>query len=353
MTSRRLLLIAPGRGSYTADELGFLHRRLELAGPDSDAARMVEAAEAARAAWGRMSLMELDAAPRFSPAKHLPGPNAGPMIYLCSMLDGSLVPESAGRVVGVIGNSMGWYTALALAGSLKADDAHRLVDTMASAPPRGGQLIIPWVDADWRPDPDERARILHAVSDLRDQGARVWVSIRLGGYLVLAGDEAGLTALEERLPKRKIGRHAYPFRLAFHAAFHTPLVREASERGLEALSDLDWRRPDTPLVDGRGRLYSPYSTSVDLLEDYTLVDQVLSTFDFTLSLRMALRELQPDLLVLLGPGATLGGAIAQGLIQENWRGIRSKADFQSVQESDEPVLLSMGRADQFDRLSRL
>ncbi|HGY91507.1 MAG TPA: ACP S-malonyltransferase [Planctomycetes bacterium] len=353
MTSRRLLLIAPGRGSYAADELGFLARRLEMAEPGSTAARWIESVEEDRRAWGRVSLVDLDAAPRFSPAKHLPGPNAGPMIFLCSAVDQSLIPDSAGKTVGVIGNSMGWYTALALGGALDFRDAHRLVDTMASAPPVGGQLIVPWVNGEWCPDADEEARILGTVSELQRRGARVWVSIRLGGYFVLAGDESGLTALEERLPKRKVGRHTYPFRLAFHAAFHTPLVKEASERGLEALSDLAWRRPRIPLVDGQGRLYSPFSTSVDLLEDYTLVDQVLSTFDFTLALRMALRELQPDLLVLLGPGATLGGAIAQVLIQEHWRGIRSKSDFQAIQGSEEPVLLSMGRADQFDRLMGL
>ncbi len=353
MSARRLLLIAPGRGSYGADELGYLGRRLAIAGQLSAASRMIEAVEADRQAWGRVSLTELDAAARFSPAKHLPGPNAGPMIFLCSAIDQSLIPRSAGETVGVIGNSMGWYTALAVGGALEFRDAHRLVDTMASAPPVGGQLILPWVDAKWRPDPEEKEHILQIVSELQDRGARVWVSIRLGGYFVLAGDESGLTALEERLPKRKVGRHTYPFRLAFHAAFHTPLVQEASERGLDALSELDWRRPDLPLVDGQGRLYSPFSTRVDVLEDYTLVDQVLTTFDFTLSLRMALRELQPDLLVLLGPGATLGGAIAQVLIQEHWRGIRSKSDFQSIQGSEEPVLLSMGRADQFDRLMSL
>ncbi len=49
---------------------------------------------------------------------------------------------------------------------------------------------------------------------------------------------------------------------------------------------------------------------------------------------------------LLGPGDTLGGAIAQALIAIGWRGLRSKQDFQEVQASDSPFLLAMGREDQ-------
>ena len=52
-----------------------------------------------------------------------------------------------------------------------------------------------------------------------------------------------------------------------------------------------------------------------------------------------------DRIILLGPGDTLGGAIAQALIAIQWRGLRSKSDFQEMQAA-EPFLISMGREDQ-------
>jgi [acyl-carrier-protein] S-malonyltransferase len=57
------------------------------------------------------------------------------------------------------------------------------------------------------------------------------------------------------------------------------------------------------------------------------------------------REYAPDRIILLGPGDSLGGAIAQALIQIEWLGLRSKQDFQEMQAS-EPFLLSMGREEQ-------
>ena len=58
-----------------------------------------------------------------------------------------------------------------------------------------------------------------------------------------------------------------------------------------------------------------------------------------------MKEYAPDRIILLGPGDTLGGAIAQALIAIDWRGLGSKADFQAMQAAD-PFLLAMGREDQ-------
>ena len=47
--------------------------------------------------------------------------------------------------------------------------------------------------------------------------------------------------------------------------------------------------------------------------------------------------------LLLGPGESIGGAIGTAIVREGYRGIRNKADFERVQATDEPVLLSLGR----------
>jgi [acyl-carrier-protein] S-malonyltransferase len=60
---------------------------------------------------------------------------------------------------------------------------------------------------------------------------------------------------------------------------------------------------------------------------------------------VSVREFAPDVLIVLGPGDTLGGAVAQSLIAAGWRGLDGKAAFQAVQAADPPVL-AMGRDDQ-------
>ena len=61
------------------------------------------------------------------------------------------------------------------------------------------------------------------------------------------------------------------------------------------------------------------------------------------ALLVALREYAPDELVLPGPGNTLGGTCGQILVMEGTRGIRSRHDFERVQESEQPVVWSMRR----------
>ncbi len=62
-------------------------------------------------------------------------------------------------------------------------------------------------------------------------------------------------------------------------------------------------------------------------------------------MQVAVKEYAPDVIILPGPGDTLGGAIAQALIGIEWQGIAGKADFMARQAAD-PLLLSMGRPEQ-------
>ena len=64
----------------------------------------------------------------------------------------------------------------------------------------------------------------------------------------------------------------------------------------------------------------------------------------TLSLRyleVAIEAWDPELLVLLGPGAALGGAIGQVLARMGWRGIDCKAAFTRAQRSARPALITL------------
>jgi hypothetical protein len=72
---------------------------------------------------------------------------------------------------------------------------------------------------------------------------------------------------------------------------------------------------------------------------------VVEPYDFTRAVQVAAREFAPDLFIITGPGTTLGGAVAQSLVQINWCGLSGKAEFKARQ-ADNPVVISMGDAEQ-------
>lgn len=330
----RVMLVCPGRGSYGRETLGSLR-----------ATPRVRAADAFRAALGRPTPTEMDGASTTSSRLHVAGENASILTMTCSLADADALRDVS--VCCVVGNSMGWYTALAVAGALPLHDAFSLVETMGQYQAGnviGGQVLYPLVDADWRPLPSpELERALREVPDLH------W-SIRLGGQAVIGGTQEALAALQRRLPPRKVGERDAPMQLPLHSAFHTPLMRDTSDRARRDLAGLGWRAPDVPLVDGHGNLHRPRSADPARLREYTLGTQVTEPYDFGLGIRTALREYAPDAIVLLGPGGNLGGATAHALLAEGWRGLRSKADFVAMQ-AERPFILSMARPEQRARVT--
>ena len=349
---RRALLVCPGRGSYTADDLRSLDKWRAVPGRSALVDEIVGAADDYRRSVGSPTISELDQAERFSAARHAVGENAGPLIFTASAVDAFLLPRELYRPVAVVGNSMGWYTALFVGGALEFTESLRVVDTMSKTQRDGivgGQIIYPVVDDEWRPDAALRDAALAAIGKVAAEGETAALSIDLGGFLVLAGSERGIQRLKETLGPRKFGKRDYPFQLINHAAFHTSLMQEHSDVGRRDLADLRWLAPTISMVDGTGRIWRPATTDAEAMRSYTFVTQCLETYDFTLSLRVALREFAPDVIVLLGPGDSLGGAIGQTLVREGWRGIGSKTEFLARQASDDPILLSLGRKDDFRR----
>ncbi len=329
---RRVAIVCPGRGSYTEKSLGSL--------PADHG--WVRSAESLRREYDLDPLLELDQASKFEPARHLRPANAAALIYTVTMCDAALA-LSENKTVCVLGNSMGWYTALAVASALSFEEGFRLVQDMALLQEEGeagGQVIYPRVDEDWKADPDAEGEIEAA---LESAPGETYPSIDLGGYVVLAGTQKGVSHLLKTLPKVQLGKTTYPFRLAQHGPYHTPLAKSVGERAKLRLAKLRFRKPRLPLIDGRGRIFSPWSADLAAMRQYTFGDQVATPYDFTASVRVALREFAPERLVLPGPGNSLGGVCAQILIAEGWRGVHSRRDFEGAQEGDRPLIESMRR----------
>ncbi|MCE8001229.1 ACP S-malonyltransferase [Billgrantia ethanolica] len=334
----RLLLVCPGRGTYNAAEWGTLNR---LAGGSEWLARF----DVRRREAGMPTLTALDGETPFRQSLHGRGEHAAPLIYACAWADLLAIDRERYEVVAVTGNSMGWYIALAAAGALGPDEALHLIGSMGLRMQEtlvGGQVIYPWVDEGWRPDWSLRQELLGLIERIHGRGgAELHLSIDLGGMLVFGGNEAGLARLTESLPPRE----RFPLRLHQHAAFHTPLQEGVKREARRALANLPLRSPEVPMIDGRGHIWTPWSTDPQALWNYTLGEQLVAPYDFTAAIRVGVREFAPDRIVIPGPGATLGGATAQALIQLGWQGWSDKSDFQRGQ-AEEPKLLCMGLAEQ-------
>jgi len=338
MGKERIVVICPGRGTYSRETSGYL----KIHG--TTAQSQITWMDEHRKNEGLLTLSELDSQP-FKTKVHMRGENASPLIYACSLSDFLSIDRSKYEIVAITGNSMGWYIALALGGALSNENAFSLINTMGSMMSEGiigGQIIHPIVGENWQVDEVKTKAVLNEV-----EKAGAYVSIRLGGYVVIGGEQKSLNTLLKKLTTDD----KYPFQIPFHAAFHTPLLESVSKKAFGLLSELLFQKPAIPLVDGRGHIWSPFSTETQELYQYTLGIQVTRTYDFTTSVTVAMKEFCPDKLVLLGPGNTLGGSIGQIMIQNNWLNVDSKKAFTNRQNK-EPYLISMGMEDQREIVSK-
>ena len=332
MAKERIVVICHGRGTYTRDTSGYLAKY------GAPAKNQIAFMDEQRKISGDFTLTELDLMP-FRAKIHMAGEHASPFIYACSLADFFSIDQKNYEIVAITGNSMGWYIALALSGALTHENAYSLINTMGSMMKDdiiGGQIIYSVVDENWHVDEAEKEEVL---IEIKNVGAHV--SIFLGGYLVIGGEQSVLEKLLKTLP----AKDNYPFQLPFHAAFHTPLLATISRKAFGLLPQSIFQKPSVSLIDGQGKIWSPFSTETEELYNYTLGHQVTNAYDFSNSITVAMKEFCPDKLVLLGPGNSLGGAIGQIMIQNNWLDIHSKKTFSSRQKEN-PYLISMGMEEQ-------
>ncbi len=332
----RAAVAFPGRGSYGPGSLGSLPADHPW----------VARADELRAEAGLPALSAIDGAERFTPALHLRASNAWPLTFLVSLLDAERIADDH-EVVVVVASSIGWYTALAASGALEFDDAFRLVQQMAIAAEEplddaatAAELVYPLIDDAWERDETRAGLIDAALADAGDGAAR---SLELGSFSVIAGTADAVERVRASLPPVTVGGRSYPLRLASADAWHTPLRTTAAAGAATRLGGLGWERPKVTLVDGRGVRFTPLSTDPARLAEQSLVGHAEAPYDFARAFRVALREYAPDVVLLPGPGATLGTACAQLIVAEGYRGIRSRTELEAVQGGPSPLLLSMRR----------
>lgn len=337
MKKKTAIVVCPGRGTYNKTELGYLKKNHS----DESSIKFIKKIDEYRKERARKSILELDYSEKFVSKEFLLGENSASLIYACAYLDFLKINKEKFDIVGITGNSMGWYLALACANALNEENATHLIETMGAQMRSGligGQLIYPEVDSNWKEDIKLKSLIDNKIIELTNKGHKIFNSIRFGGYRILGGEDKALKILMDELPKVD---DKYPFILQGNAAFHTPLLTSTSQKAKEELNPSLFSKPKIPLIDGKGNIWEKYSTDTYKLWDYTLGDQVDSTYDFSKALEVSLKEFNPDYFIILGPGMTLGGATAQALINTQLTALKDKNSFKKIQETN-PILLSMG-----------
>ena len=142
MSKERLVIICPGRGSYTRETSNY------LVNSNEEFNSFIQWIDEQRKISGRISIRELDSKP-FKMKTHMPGENASPLIYTSTLNDFLSIDKDSYEIVAITGNSMGWYTALALGGAISLHDGYHLIQFMGSIMENGtigGQIIYPIID---------------------------------------------------------------------------------------------------------------------------------------------------------------------------------------------------------------
>lgn len=210
------------------------------------------------------------------------------------------VIKSMGEPVpcAVAGHSLGEYTALVAAGSLLFEDAVRLVrkrgEYMQDAVPvgEGGMAAVMGISTEL---------VVKTCLKASAFGVIEAVNLNCPGQVVIAGDTAGLKAVEPLL-KEAGARRVMPIPVS--APFHSSLMRPAGKRLAEDLDRVTIADPRIPVVA---------NVSADLVctgpeVKESLIRQVYSPVRWEESI-LKLISLGVDTFVEVGPGRVLSGLI--------------------------------------------
>lgn len=332
--------VCPGRGTYNKNELGYLQKY------HPDKIELFKYIDKNRSFHSGKTLLELDSSKSFSSTDFYAGANAAPLIFSCTYADFKSIDLNQFEIVAVTGNSMGWYSALAVTEALSLEHSAKLISSMGAQLGEGvtgAQLIYPLVDETWNFDLNKKIILEEKINSILEKFPNsLFDSIYFGGYKIIGGSDEAINLLIKSLPKVD---DIYPLKLPGHSAFHTPLLNPLSHKAKKTFEYNLFNRPNCPLIDGMGKIWNPYSTSTYDLWDYTLGDQVSRPYNYSLALEVLIKEFAPEYIFLAGPGVSMGGATAQVIIEKNLKNFINKTEFKNTQ-SVSPYLINLGDENQ-------
>jgi len=196
------------------------------------------------------------------------------------------------------GLSLGEYTALWFAGSLKFEDGLRLVrlrgEAMQDASESNPSSMLSLTGAD-----EAQA---HAVAKAGSEAGICSVAnINAPGQIILSGELAALDHVEACAKEHGIRRTR---RLVVAGGFHSECMRPAADRLAAALSDVELQAPNIPFLSN---VTGAETTDVEAIRSQ-LADQVCSSVLWEKSMRDALGRGITEFLEP-GPGKVLAGIL--------------------------------------------
>ena len=222
--------------------------------------------------------------------------NCQPALYVHGLACLSVLREIVGEfpVTAAAGLSLGEWTAHAAAGTFSFADGLRLVEQrgrfMETACEASSGAMAAMVGGE-----EAAVRALAAEVDVDI------ANLNAPGQIVLSGERAKMEAAVARAREHGIRRATL---LNVAGAYHSRLMESAQLAVGEALTAIDLRMPDLPVISNvTGRAVA----SVDEIRR-TLRDQVTSTVRWTDCLERML-ALGCDLFLELGPGGVLAGLL--------------------------------------------
>lgn len=196
------------------------------------------------------------------------------------------------------GHSLGEYTALVAAGALTLADGARLVrlrgQLMQDAAPAGTGAMAAVLGA-------EDALVQEVCAAASGEEVVVPANFNSPGQIVIGGHAAAVDRALALLAERGVRKAV---KLAVSVPSHTPLMREAANRLSDAMSTLDWRAPQLPVVQN---VDAQVRDSIESIRD-ALVRQLYLPVRWTECVQ-ALAAEGSTRIAECGPGKVLAGLV--------------------------------------------
>jgi [acyl-carrier-protein] S-malonyltransferase len=200
----------------------------------------------------------------------------------------------------VAGHSLGEYTAAVASGALEVEDGMRLVarrgrlmaDAQSERP--GAMAAIIGLDPE---------RVDELCAEASSVGVVAPANLNTPAQIVCSGEEDAVLKLIELAEAAGADK---ALRLKVGAAFHSVLMEPTQKAMAEAMAEVRWRDPDTPLV---GNATAQVKTTADEVRE-ALIAQIASPVLWIDCVRTLRRE-GCDTFLELGSGRTLSGLIRQ------------------------------------------
>lgn len=260
--------------------------------------------------------------------------NTQPALLLCSVAAAAVLDRELGlRPALSAGHSLGEYSALVVAGSLRFADALRLVNLrgrfMQEAVPEGVGAMAAIVGL----GPDAVAALCEAASDPSHGDGRCQPANENGaGQLVISGHKA---AVERVVAQAKAQGVKLCKLLPVSAPFHSALMQPAADRLREELARVQVSLPRIQVVANIDAEPYPMAGEGDAVRD-RLYRQVAGTVRWERCVKK-LVELGATQAIEVGPGRVLAGLLKRIAPELQTQSFGAPTVLESIQSSLTPV----------------